>query len=188
MSIAQWKQKHLCIIDPVFSTDSQQPLSRKLATPAKGSKNRRERNWLLYPSLTPLCQCRDAGCQRSDTRLTQGESDWLHLSHRRRSSVSGYTVCPCDEGGVWPFCWTHWSCYISEGINIFSLIQEEICVNSDICGFCLQERCGKKWSPLSPLEKSMIRDLQTTTCGDKLKDLVLFLPGVRRVWDRWRRK
>lgn len=70
------------------------------------------------------------------------------------------------------------SCYVSEGINIFSLIQEEICVNSDIVAS--QERCGKKCSPIRPLEKiSMIRDLQTITCEDKLKDLVLFLPGTR---------
>lgn len=50
------------------------------------------------------------------------------------------------------------------------------------CGFCPQERQEKN-VPLSVHWKkiSMVRDLQTVTCEDKLKDLVLFLPGTRRV-------
>jgi len=30
-------------------------------------------------------------------------------------------------------------------------------------------------------EMSMIRDLESMTCEDRLKDLELFLPGIRRV-------
>lgn len=46
-------------------------------------------------------------------------------------------------------------------------------MNLDIVASVLKKG-GKKYSPISPLEKiSMVRDLQTVTCEDKLKDMVL---------------
>lgn len=80
----------------------------------------------------------EAGCWRLTQGATQGgfvlppgEDPGLH------------NVCPSGEG-MRPFWSTHWSCSISEGINTFSWIQEEIYLNWAIVAQLSSRKMWKK--------------------------------------------
>lgn len=60
-------------------------------------------------------------------------------------------------------------------------MQEEIYLNQNIVAQLPSRKMWKK-SPISLLEKmSMIRDPENMTCEDRLKEVGLFLPGIRRM-------
>lgn len=120
----------------------------------------------------------------------QNAKSW-HQPYPRRFKLPSFThsekilntklhsLCPCGDG-IWSFWLTHWGCSIPKIINRFSYMQEEIYLNQNIVAQLPSRKTWKKTS-ISLLGKMSMIDPENMTCEDRLKEVGLFLPGIRRM-------